>query len=190
MQKITQRLINLSRTIMTSTTTSAGSATTKPKQKLNVHNFPRPPLCEKTDRHLLIKWNDEVVAETRDAYWVLETTHPPTYYLPQSSLSSAIALTTVPRYKTMCEWKGAASYHNLALKSTGETVNRKIWSYEDPTPRFKGIKDHLCFYASGVPWKCYVDGEEVKPQEGDFYGGWVTSELEGPMKGGPGTWGW
>lgn len=66
----------------------------------------------------------------------------------------------------MCEWKGAATYHNLTNNSTGDTVKAKIWSYASPTTRFKEIKDHLCFYASGVPWKCYVDDEEVKPQEG------------------------
>jgi len=68
----------------------------------------------------------------------------------------------------MCEWKGAATYHNLTLNSTNDTISRKIWSYKSPTPAFKGIKDYLCFYASGVPWKCYVDGEEVQPQEGKF----------------------
>ncbi|KAK5940231.1 hypothetical protein PMZ80_007651 [Knufia obscura] len=167
------------------------TSATKQKQKLNVHSFPRPPLCERTDRHLVIKWNDTVIADTKEAYWVLETTHPPTYYLPPTSLNAtATTLSTIPRYKTMCEWKGAATYHNLTLNATNDTVKGKIWSYESPTPAFRGIKDYLCFYASGVPWKCCVDGEQVQPQEGDFYGGWVTSELEGRMKGGPGTWGW
>lgn len=96
------------------------------------------------------------------------------YYLPVSSLdTSKVTLSTIPRYTTMCEWKGAATYHNLTLKSTSETVSRKIWSYGSPTSRFKEIKGYLCFYASGVPWACYVDGEKVQPQEGDFYGGWV-----------------
>ncbi|KAK5071257.1 hypothetical protein LTR64_007761 [Lithohypha guttulata] len=178
---------------MSSTKPASSSATTKTKAKLNVHSFPRPPLCERTDRALLIKWGDEIVAQTKpgEAYWVLETTHPPTYYLPQTTLNtSAVTLSTISGYKTMCEWKGQATYHNLSLTSGSETVKGKIWSYASPTPRFKEIKDYLCFYANGVPWTCYVDGEKVKPQEGDFYGGWVTSELEGPMKGGPGTWGW
>jgi len=73
---------------------------------------------------------------------------------------------------------------------TDEEVKGKIWSYEAPTPPFKDIRGYLSFYASGVPWECFVDGEKVQAQEGDFYGGWVTSELEGRMKGGPGTWGW
>jgi hypothetical protein len=111
----------------------------------------------------------------------------------------------------LCEWKGRATYWEVADKATGEKVTSKVWSYESPTPSFVNIKGYLSFYASGVPWECFVDDEKVAPQEGeilhlqpevvvenlrltrtigDFYGGWVTSELEGPMKGGPGTWGW
>jgi len=90
----------------------------------------------------------------------------------------------------LCEWKGRATYWNVTNQSTGETVQNKVWSYESPTPAFKDIKGCLSFYANDVPWECFVDDEQVTPQEGDYYGGWVTSELEGPMKGGPGTWGW
>lgn len=113
----------------------------------------------------------------------------------------------MPGKTSLCEWKGKATYWNLKLLSTGEEVKNKIWSYESPTLPFKDIKSYLSLYASGVPWECYVDDEKVQPQDGiqalaqshnrrmlttpgDFYGGWVTSELEGPMKGGPGTWGW
>lgn len=147
----------------------ASASNTQTKKKLNVHSFPRPPTCEKTDRALLVKWNDEIIAETKpgEAYWVLETTHPPTYYLPPSSFNkSAVSFSTISGYRTLCEWKGQASYHNLTLDSTNETVKGKIWSYESPTSRFRGIKDYLCIYASGVPWECFVDGEKVQPQEG------------------------
>lgn len=96
----------------------------------------------------------------------------------------------IPNRSSLCEWKGRATYWKLTKTASGESVSGKIWSYESPTPGFKDIKSYLSFYASGVPWECFVDGEKVQPQEGDFYGGWVTSELEGPMKGGPGTWGW
>ncbi|KAL8665204.1 MAG: hypothetical protein Q9202_002426 [Teloschistes flavicans] len=156
--------------------------------KLNVHNFPRPPLLEKTPRHLQIKWNNQLVADTKDAYWVLETTHPPTYYLPPSSLHLPL---TRSLHKSYCEWKGAATYWNIAppsSSSTAELVKNRIWSYEKPTRGFESIKDYLSFYAG--PWDCYVDGEKVEAQPGDFYGGWVTSDIEGPIKGGPGTWGW
>ncbi|KAK4969859.1 hypothetical protein LTR28_000678 [Elasticomyces elasticus] len=160
-----------------------------PKPKLNVHSFPRPPLLERTPRHLQIKWDGVVVADTKDAYWVLETTHPPTYYLPRASLSPSVTLTAIPNKTSYCEWKGQATYHTLTHPQ-GQTVANKIWSYEAPTPPFRPIAGYLSFYASAVPWECFVDGERVQPQEGDFYGGWVTAELEGRMKGGPGTWGW
>jgi len=112
-------------------------------------------------------------------------THP-AYYLPPHSLLPPLLPSP---HTSVCEWKGPATYHHIADPSGGEVIKNKIWSYEDPTPGFKGIKGYLSFYAN-APWECYVDGEKVEPQEGDFYGGWVTSELEGRMKGGAGTWGW
>lgn len=159
------------------------SATTK----LNPRNFPRPPLCEKTPRHLQVKWNDHVIADTKEGYWVLETHHPPTYYLPQSSLQ-------VPLHKnsrqTYCEWKGKATYYDIENPAkSGEVVKNRIWSYDSPTKGFESIKGYLCFYAG--PWDCFVNDERVEPQPGDFYGGWMTSEIErSTVKGGPGTWGW
>lgn len=146
--------------------------------KMNVQNFPRPPLLERTSRHLQIKWHGQTIAETKDAYWVLETYHPPTYYLPKTSLS--LPLTTTKK-STYCEWKGWATYYTVKSPTSGEEVRDRIWSYEDPTPGYKNIKSYVSFYAG--PWQCFVDGEEVKPQPGDFYGGWTTSELEGTIKG-------
>ncbi|KPI42973.1 uncharacterized protein AB675_1993 [Cyphellophora attinorum] len=113
------------------------------------------------------------------------------YYLPPSSISPSFALAKIPGRTSLCEWKGRATYWTItAATDKSKSVSGKIWSYDSPTPSFKEIKGYLSFYASGVPWECFVDGEKVAPQEGDFYGGWVTSELEGRMKGGPGTWGW
>lgn len=88
----------------------------------------------------------------------------------------------------MCEWKGRATYHGLRDPRTGVEVADRIWSYEDPTPRFRQLAGYLSFYAG--PWDCFVDGELVRPQPGDFYGGWMTSDIVGAVKGGPGTWGW
>lgn len=181
------------------------------KTKLNVQSFPRPPLLEKTPRHLQVKWNGELIADTKDAYWVLETHHPPSmykqaeshsrqtpktysidltlycyiaYYLPPSSLK--VSLTQTPR-KTWCEWKGRATYWALANPANpSQTVADRIWSYERPTPGFEPIKDYLSFYAG--PWDCFVDGEKVEPQPGDFYGGWVTSDIGGIVKGKNGNW--
>lgn len=186
------------------------------KTKLNVQSFPRPPLLEKTPRHLQIKWNNQLIADTKEAYWVLETHHPPSmypvrtlqqhsfnhwtivvvthnfhhhhrqpaYYLPPSALS--VPLKETPR-KTWCEWKGRATYWALANPANpSESVADRIWSYAKPTPGFEAIKDYLSFYAG--PWECFVDGEKVEPQPGDFYGGWVTSDIGGIVKGRHGNW--
>lgn len=86
--------------------------------------------------------------------------------------------------KTWCEWKGPATYFSLRLD--GQEVSDRIWTYEQPTPGFEPIRGFLSFYAG--PWDCFVDGEKVVPQPGDFYGGWVTAELQGIVKGRTGNW--
>ncbi|GAB7363020.1 hypothetical protein MBLNU230_g3314t1 [Neophaeotheca triangularis] len=155
--------------------------------KLNPRNFPRPPLCEPTKRHLQVKWDGNTIADTKEGYWVLETHHPPTYYLPPSSLSVPLSKTGNNSY---CEWKGRATYYSVENPSKkGEFVKNRLWSYDSPTEGFKPIDGYLSFYAG--PWDCYVDGEKVEAQPGDFYGGWMTSDIErSSVKGGPGTWGW
>lgn len=140
--------------------------------KLNPRNFPRPPLLEKIPRHLEVKWRDQTIAETTDAYWVLETYHPPTYYLPPSAFKIPLQKTA---HSSFCEWKGRATYYALtAPGGSSEDVSNRIWSYDKPTSSFEPIKGYLSLYAG--PWDCYVDGEKVEPQPGDFYGGWMTSE--------------
>ncbi|KJZ77687.1 hypothetical protein HIM_02864 [Hirsutella minnesotensis 3608] len=150
-------------------------------KKLNVQSFPRPPRLERISRHLRITYKGEEVADTRDAYWVLETHHPPTYYLPPSSVKVPLERTSRSTY---CEWKGAATYWKADL-ADGTSVSDHVWSYEDPTPGFEPIRGHLSFYAS--PWECFVDGEKVEAQPGDFYGGWVTADIEGIVKGARGN---
>ncbi|KAM0720816.1 hypothetical protein Q7P37_003101 [Cladosporium fusiforme] len=160
------------------------------KPTLNPRNFPRPPLCEPTTRHLLVKWNGTTIAETKEAFWVLETYHPPTYYLPPSSLKNNITLQPT-NHASFCEWKGRATYYSLAdpAKPGDAPVSDRVWSYDSPTETFKGIKGYLSFYAG--PWECFVDGEKVEAQPGDFYGGWMTSDIErASVKGAPGTRGW
>ncbi|CAD6444076.1 badbd52c-4c8f-46c9-84a2-c2b5056fbd91 [Sclerotinia trifoliorum] len=171
-----------------------------PKPRINVQNFPRPPLLEKTPRHLIVKYRGQTIAETNNAYWVLETYHSPTYYLPASSLSPNFNLTPTTK-STFCEYKGWATYYSISLPSPfhplpvacsfsdqpaateprEHVISNRIWSYESPTPQYEALKGHLSFYAG--PWDCFVDGEKVIPQPGDFYGGWTTSELDGIIKG-------
>ena len=155
-------------------------------KKENVADYPRPPRLEPTTRHLRVVYQGEVVADTNRAWRVCETHHPPTYYLPPEDVNAALVQPS-PGGNTMCEWKGRASYFNVKLPS-GETVERRIWAYLTPTPSFQPIAGYFSFYAS--PFECYVDDERVEAQPGDFYGGWKTSDIEGTLKGGPGTWGW
>ncbi|KAK4705946.1 hypothetical protein P7C70_g268, partial [Phenoliferia sp. Uapishka_3] len=173
---------------------------THPHPRENVQKYPRPPALEKVAYELKVVWKaadgkEYPVASTTEGYRVLETTHPPTYYIPPQDVDQSLLEKTAR--SSFCEWKGAAAYFNFLAPDGGPTIQNRIWSYPKPTAgtKFAPIKDYLSFYAGsgatgGAGWKCYVDGEEVQAQEGDFYGGWVTSWLDGKMKGGPGTWGW
>jgi uncharacterized protein (DUF427 family) len=174
-----QSMNALKKVIMSSSSTT--------KKTLNPRNFPRPPLCESTPRHLEIKWNGHLIASTTSAYWVLETHHPPTYYLPPSALKVPVTANTKSSF---CEWKGRATYYDIANPANpSEVVRNRAWSYDSPTAGFKDIKGYLSFYAG--PWDCFVDGEKVEAQPGDFYGGWMTSDIEKEaVKGAPGTLFW
>jgi uncharacterized protein (DUF427 family) len=125
------------------------------------------------------------IADTRNAYRVLETSHPPVYYIPQEDIRMDHLVRAMGA--SFCEWKGQALYYNLIVGD--ERAERAAWSYPDPTPSFAAIRDHIAFYP-GLMDTCYVDGELVKPQPGGFYGGWITSDIVGPFKGEPGTEGW
>jgi len=113
---------------------------------------------------------------------------PIAYYLPKSAVK--IPLTQSNAHSTFCEWKGRATYWDITLPKEDKSVSGKIWSYESPSSGFTPIKGLLSFYAN-APWECFVNGEKVEPQPGDFYGGWVTSDIMGEwVKGRPGTRGW
>jgi uncharacterized protein (DUF427 family) len=116
---------------------------------------------------------------------VLETSHPPAYYLPPEDIRQGFLKKEAGH--TFCEFKGQANYWSLEV---GEKVSTgAAWGYENPNPRYAAIRNYLCFYASRVD-ECTVDGERVEAQAGDFYGGWITADVVGPFKGGPGTMGW
>jgi uncharacterized protein (DUF427 family) len=128
---------------------------------------------------------DLVIADTRRARRVLETSHPPTFYLPLEDVASDRLVPA--RGGSFCEWKGAAAYCDVVA---GERVaSRAAWYYPSPSARFASVAGHVAFYPGRVD-ACFVDDERVRPQEGDFYGGWVTDEIVGPLKGGAGTRGW
>lgn len=154
-------------------------------KKESVWDYPRPPRMEPVTKRLKVVFNGEVVAETNRAFRILETSHPPTYYFPPEDVK--MAYLTPTRHSTFCEFKGMAAYWTL---KAGERVSENAaWSYPSPSVKYKELKNYISFYASRVD-ACYVDEEKVAAQAGDFYGGWITSDIEGPFKGGSGTWGW
>lgn len=127
-----------------------------------------------------------VSARTTRASRVLETGHLPVDYIPRRIIVEGVLRPSSQR-STHCEWKGQATYWDLFIGD--ETSRAAAWSYPDPVSRFAALKDHLAFYPSRVG-EAYVGDERVQAQEGDFYGGWITSKIVGPFKGGAGTWGW
>jgi len=156
----------------------------KPGQE-SVWDYPRPPRVEENTKLLRVVFNGVTIAESTSGYRVLETSHPPSYYIPQADVLME-HLTATTR-GTFCEFKGKASYWTVTIDER-KAVNA-IWGYKTPARGFEVIKDHLCFYANHMD-ECFVGDEKVQPQEGDFYGGWITSNIVGPFKGGAGTWGW
>lgn len=152
----------------------------------SVWDYPRPPRLEASNRTVIVRLDGVELARTTRAYRVLETSHPPTWYLPQDDIDMSRVHRSDAR-GTICEWKGAARYWDVS-RADGSVMTAVGWSYPDPNSGFEAITDHLSFYPALL--ECEIDGETVRPQEGGFYGGWVTDEIVGPFKGAPGTLGW
>lgn len=152
----------------------------------SVWDYPRPPRVEPVPQRIRVLFGGVLIADTVRALRVLETSHPPSYYLPPTDINMRY-LQRVPGMHTTCEFKGQAEYWTLRV---GERESPSAaWSYPHPARGFEAIRDHLAFYASRID-EAYVGEERVQAQAGDFYGGWITASIRGPFKGGPGTWGW
>ena len=151
----------------------------------SVWDYPRPPALEKVDRRVKVIFNDVIIAESNRAYRILETSHPPVYYIHPQDVR--MDLLEIGPGQSFCEYKGQAKYWSLLVD--GKLSKNAAWSYPSPSKQFGAISEHLAFYASRVD-ECWVGHERVTPQAGDFYGGWITASIVGPFKGGPGTWGW
>ena len=151
----------------------------------SVWDYPRPPRLEDVLDRVVVEFNGQIVADTTAAKRVLETSHPPTIYIPPADVKGEYLKPAGGR--SMCEWKGQARYVDLVVGD--RTSEQAAWFYPSPVPEFAGLKDHLAFYPSRVD-RCTIGGEAVRAQAGDFYGGWITSKIVGPFKGPPGTRGW
>ena len=151
----------------------------------SVWDYPRPPRVEVVDHRVVIRLGGEAILDTRDVVRVLETSHPPVYYVPISAFADgALAPTAGGSY---CEFKGAARYFDVSGGTA--TAHKAAWTYPEPSAGFEHLVGRVAVYARPMD-ACEVDGEVVVPQPGGFYGGWVTSAVAGPFKGAPGSMGW
>jgi uncharacterized protein (DUF427 family) len=155
----------------------------KPGQS-SVWDFPRPPRIERETREVLVRWGERLVARTQSAVKVLETGHPPSFYLPWLDVDKS--LLQPAEGSSFCEWKGPARYFSLV--DGDQSLAGVAWSYPKPLAGAEAVAECVAFYTNGLT--CFVGGAAVTPQPGGFYGGWITPELVGPFKGEPGSSGW
>lgn len=151
----------------------------------SVWDYPRPPRVEPVTSRLAVVLGGETIAATTRGYRVLETSHPPNYYFPIEDVAPGVLERTGGA--SFCEFKGRAHYSTV--RGGGCIEPDAAWGYDQPSTGYEVLAGHVAFYASRMD-TCLVDGERVTPQPGDFYGGWITSSVTGPFKGGPGSAGW
>jgi uncharacterized protein (DUF427 family) len=152
----------------------------------NVWDYPRPPRIEPCTRRVRVQLGGALIADSTRALRVLETSHPPGIYIPRQDVR-AEALSPAGARRTFCEWKGMADYFDVA--AGGRTEPAAAWTYAEPVPAFAALAGHISFYPGRMD-ACLLDDERVAAQEGGFYGGWITADIQGPFKGAPGTHGW
>ena len=151
----------------------------------SVWDYPRPPAVEPCTRHVRVELAGELLADSARALRVLETSHPPTIYIPPEDVPATLLVSDRPR--TWCEFKGAAEYLDAVI--IGVTFEAVAWRYREPSQGYEKLLDHVAFYPGRVS-AAWLGDELVTAQPGDFYGGWITADLRGPFKGGRGTLGW
>ena len=151
----------------------------------SVWDYPRPPALEPEPRRVRIELGGLTIVDSASALRVLETSHPPTIYVPPGDVVEGML--TPGGGRSLCEWKGRATYLDVA--AGGRHERRAAWTYRAPVERYAALRDHVCFYPSRMD-ACLLGDERVAAQPGDFYGGWITPDVRGPFKGGPGTRGW
>jgi uncharacterized protein (DUF427 family) len=159
------------------------AATPGPGQT-SVWDFPRPPRLLLDSREVVVRWDGVEVARTTRAIRVLETAHPPSFYLPWDDVDRHLFQAAAGA--SFCEWKGPAQYWSLV--SGKRRLPKVAWSYPRPLDGAEMLAACVAFYPGSLD--CRVDGAVVRPQPGGFYGGWITPELVGPFKGESGSEGW
>ena len=151
----------------------------------SVWDYPRPPALEPERRRVRVLHGGVVVADSVRALRVLETSHPPTIYIPEADIAHGVLRPV--EHASFCEWKGRAAYFDVA--AGGRVAARAAWHYPEPAAPYAALAGLVSFYPGRMD-HAWLGDEEVQAQPGDFYGGWITSDLTGPFKGAPGTSGW
>jgi len=151
----------------------------------SVWDYPRPPAIRPEVRKVSVMANGAPVASSEAALRICETAGAPVIYLPEADIEPGVLVPSGGR-GSFCEWKGGAEYFDVV--AGGKVIPRAAWSYPRPSPGFERIAGHVSFYPALVD--CRLGGEIVRPQAGGFYGGWITDEITGPVKGEPGSQGW
>lgn len=156
----------------------------------SVWDYPRPAIWQPTSQRIQVIYGGITLADTTQSKRVLETSHPPTYYIPPEDVNLAYLEATA--HQTRCEWKGRCRYFDGVVGD--RRLSQVAWQYIEPTVPFEPLLNHFAFYGAPInadpEGGCYVDGDRIIPQEGSFYGGWITPQVVGPFKGAPHTWGW
>ena len=152
----------------------------------SVWDYPRPPAVVPSDELVRVVHAGHVLAESKRTLRVLETAHAPAYYIPAGDVDWSHLHEVSLR--TVCEYKGVASYADLRLPG-GPVVPQVCWWYPRPSRGYEDLVNAVCFYPQRVD-RCEVAGEAVTPLPSSFYGDWPTSRIAGPYKGAPGTEGW
>ena len=150
----------------------------------SVWDYPRPPRVEVSPQSIIVRYNEYLIAQSDKCLRVLERSHPPCYYIPIRDIHLEF-LEKSPGV-SHCEWKGTCSYYRF--RHLDYRVERAGWRYEHPKPGYECLADTMAFYPSRL--RCFLDGTGVRPQDGHYYGGWITRQVVGPFKGGQGTWSW
>jgi uncharacterized protein (DUF427 family) len=152
--------------------------------QVSVWDFPRPPQIVHDTREVTIYWGHTLVAQSKRCVLVLETSHPPSFYIPWADVARHLLVSA--HGTSVCEWKGPAKYWSLI---DGErSLPQVAWSYPSPFESAQDLADCVAFYPTHLI--CTVAGAAVQAQPGGFYGGWITPELAGPFKGEPNSAGW
>ena len=151
----------------------------------SVWDFPRPSVAQTVHNKIKVVFAGEIIAETENAVRTIETSHPPSYYIPPEDVAMHLLRSNGKR--SFCEWKGEARYLDVVVGD--HIAAAAAWYYPHPTSGFRSLRNFIAFYPAMME-SCYVDGELVRPQAGRFYGGWITAKVAGPFKGEPGTETW